>query len=87
MAAGFDTGRALPAGFCTAGFSSLNTAFIVGLLVDLGFQVTSIATVTYICDAHLFYSFFFADVHDVLELAILEAIRALSEHEGTFQRW
>jgi len=39
VAAGFDTGRALPAGFCTAGFSSLNTAFIVGLLVDLGFQM------------------------------------------------
>jgi hypothetical protein len=28
-----------PAGFCTAGFSSLNTAFIISLLVDLVCQV------------------------------------------------
>ncbi|TFK41909.1 hypothetical protein BDQ12DRAFT_710263 [Crucibulum laeve] len=28
-----------PSGFCTAGFSSLNVAFIIGLLVDLVFQI------------------------------------------------
>lgn len=30
-----------PAGFCSAGFNSLNVAFIIGLLVDLVFQVRS----------------------------------------------
>lgn len=30
---------AIPGGFCAAGASSINTAFIVGLLVDLGFQM------------------------------------------------
>jgi len=36
-AAGYGSGNA-PASFCTAGFSSLNAAFIVGVLVDLAFQ-------------------------------------------------
>ena len=30
-----------PVGFCSAGFNSLNVAFIIGLLVDLVFQVRS----------------------------------------------
>jgi len=38
-AAGYDNGSAFPSGFCTTGFSSLNTAFIIGLLADLGFQI------------------------------------------------
>jgi len=29
----------MPAGFCTAGWSSLNAAYIVALLVDLAFQI------------------------------------------------
>jgi hypothetical protein len=29
----------IPSGFCTVGFSSLNTAFIIGLLVDIVFQL------------------------------------------------
>lgn len=29
----------MPSGFCTAGFSSLNTAFIFGLLIDIVFQL------------------------------------------------
>jgi hypothetical protein len=33
-------GAAIPSGFCTAGFASLNTAFIFALLIDLGFQVS-----------------------------------------------
>ncbi|KAI0274937.1 hypothetical protein BC834DRAFT_965399 [Gloeopeniophorella convolvens] len=37
-AAGYGSGNA-PSGFCTAGFSSLNAAFIVCLLVDLVFQL------------------------------------------------
>ncbi|KAI0308090.1 hypothetical protein B0F90DRAFT_1680079 [Multifurca ochricompacta] len=36
-AAGYGSGNA-PPGFCTAGFSSLNTVFIVCLLADLVFQ-------------------------------------------------
>jgi len=28
-----------PVGFCSAGFNSLNVAFIIGLLIDLVFQV------------------------------------------------
>ena len=30
-----------PVGFCSAGYASLNAAFIIGLLVDLVFQVRS----------------------------------------------
>jgi len=36
--AGYGRGN-IPSSFCTAGFASLNTAFIVGVLVDLVFQV------------------------------------------------
>lgn len=32
-------GNTVPNGFCAAGFASLNTAFIFGLLIDLGFQM------------------------------------------------
>lgn len=38
-AAGYGGNTSLPDGFCGAGFSSLNAAFIIGLLVDLVFQV------------------------------------------------
>ena len=37
--AGYATSASFPSGFCVSGFSSLNAAFIVGLLVDLVFQV------------------------------------------------
>jgi hypothetical protein len=37
-AAGYGTGNA-PSAFCTTGFSSLNTAFILCLLADLVFQI------------------------------------------------
>lgn len=37
-AAGYGSGN-IPSSFCTAGFASLNTAFIVGMLADLMFQV------------------------------------------------
>jgi len=36
--AGISTSGSLPSGFCSMGFSSLNTAFILALLVDLVFQ-------------------------------------------------
>ena len=36
---GLDNGKSMPGGFCSAGFSSLYAAFIVSLLVDIGFQV------------------------------------------------
>jgi len=38
-AAGYNNGSSFPGGFCGSGFSSLYAAFIVGLLVDLGFQM------------------------------------------------
>ncbi|KAF8899181.1 hypothetical protein BD779DRAFT_65650 [Infundibulicybe gibba] len=39
-ASGYQTSvSTVPVGFCTTGFSSLNAAFIIGLLVDLGFQI------------------------------------------------
>jgi len=34
-----DTSASFPTGFCAAGFSSINVAFIISLLVDLVFQV------------------------------------------------
>jgi len=37
-AAGYGNGTSLPTAFCTAGYSSTYSAFIVALLVDLGFQ-------------------------------------------------
>lgn len=36
---GTETSAQMPGGFCAAGFSNLNAAFIVCLLVDLVFQV------------------------------------------------
>jgi len=39
VADGYDNGTAFPSGFCSSGFESLNTAFIISLLVDLGFQM------------------------------------------------
>jgi len=39
-AAGYGSGN-VPSVFCTTGFSSLNTAFIVCMLADLVFQVCS----------------------------------------------
>jgi hypothetical protein len=38
-AANISSSPAFPAEFCIVGFPTINTAFIVGLLVDLGFQV------------------------------------------------
>jgi len=37
-AEGYDTST-FPSGFCTAGWGSINTAFTISLLVDLGFQM------------------------------------------------
>lgn len=38
-AAGYGGNVSIPDGFCGSGFSSLNAAFIISLLVDLGFQL------------------------------------------------
>lgn len=38
---GYATSASFPSGFCTAGLSSLNIVFIVSLLIDLGFQVST----------------------------------------------
>ncbi|THH02322.1 hypothetical protein EW026_g510 [Hermanssonia centrifuga] len=37
--AGYGGSTTFPSGFCTTGFSNLNAAFIVSLLIDLGFQI------------------------------------------------
>jgi hypothetical protein len=39
--AGYDNGTAFPEGICAPGWQSLFTAFILSLLVDLAFQVSS----------------------------------------------
>lgn len=39
VTAGYDNGMSFPGGFCSAGFTQVYTAFIIALLVDLGFQV------------------------------------------------
>lgn len=39
-AASTDAGK-IPPGFCSVGVGSLNTAFTVGLLIDIGFQVSA----------------------------------------------
>jgi len=36
---GYNTSRAFPSAFCVVGFSGTNTAFIISLLADLGFQL------------------------------------------------
>jgi len=37
--AGYGNGSSLPSAFCSAGFSSLKTAFTAAMIVDLGFQI------------------------------------------------
>jgi len=39
VTAGYDNGTSFPSAFCTSGFASLNTALIISLLVDVGFQI------------------------------------------------
>lgn len=39
VAAGYQTTASFPSGFCTNGFSSVNSAFIVSLIIDLAFQI------------------------------------------------
>jgi hypothetical protein len=48
----------LPTGFCSAGYTSLNAAFIISLLVDLVFQVRFLlGSMTRLALAPLFISF------------------------------
>jgi len=37
--AGYDNNTSFPNSFCTSGFPSVNTAFIISFLTDLGFQI------------------------------------------------
>ena len=53
-AAANSTSGTIPSGFCGAGFSSLNAAFIISLLVDLGWQVC-VLTLFHLCS--WFFSF------------------------------
>jgi len=39
VTAGYDNGTSFPGAFCVATFPSIYTAFVISLLVDLGFQI------------------------------------------------
>jgi len=39
VTAGYDNGSTFPSAFCTSGFSSVYTAFVISLLADIGFQI------------------------------------------------
>ena len=43
VAAGYKTSTAFPSQFCASGFASLNTAWIIALLVDLAFQASELS--------------------------------------------
>lgn len=83
--AAYDNGASIPSGFCTSGFSSLNTAFIGSLLVDLGFQVNLRLSCASGLALMMLWSHITA-VHDLSQLAILETVGALFAHEGTILR-
>lgn len=82
--AGYETSASFPSGFCASGFSSLNAAFIVGLVIDLVFQVRIRSRLCYrgartdegwharSCDT---------DVHVLHGVALPEEARALLGHE------
>jgi len=56
VAAGYQTSTSLPSQFCTIGFSSMNTAWIIALLVDLGFQIYMFFLVWRFCKRIQHYS-------------------------------
>jgi len=55
-AANISSSPAFPAEFCIVGFPTINTAFIVGLLVDLGFQMYMFFLVWRFCARLVHYS-------------------------------
>jgi len=56
VAANYSTANAFPAEFCIVGFPTINTAFIVSLLVDLGFQLYMFFLVWRFCARLVHYS-------------------------------
>ena len=71
--AGISTSGSLPSGFCGMGFSSLNTAFILSLLVDLVIQASSPRPPA---NSTL-------DVYVLFDMAFLEALGTLLDYERT----
>lgn len=77
----------IPGTFCTEGFSNINIAFIISLLVDLGFQVSAsfihrtFAAVITDGGTHVR-----PDVYALPQLAVLQAAGALSDNERPV-RW
>jgi hypothetical protein len=56
VAKNYSTSNAFPTEFCIVGFPAINTAFIVGLLVDLGFQLYMFFLVWRFCARLVHYS-------------------------------
>lgn len=71
----------MPGGICTPAFSSLFTAFIVGILVDIGFQVKLPRYFSFLMLAET------KEQHTVLyvllELEVLQTLGALSRLQRT----
>ena len=68
----------VPVGFCAAGYSSFNIAFIVSLLVDIVFQVSCGALKLNAADSK---ENVLLDLHVLFDMAILEAAGALCWYE------
>jgi len=56
VAANYSTSNAFPTEFCIFGFPTINTAFIISLLVDLGFQMYMYFLVWRFCARLVHYS-------------------------------
>jgi len=56
VAANYSTSNAFPTEFCIVGFPTINTAFIISLLVDLGFQMYMYFLVWRFCARLVHYS-------------------------------
>lgn len=86
-AAGYGSGTA-PSGFCTAGFSSIYAAFIVGLLVDLVFQVRLCFLCISAMQCLMKHSLSLSDVYALSKLEVFETSGALPRDErALFRRY
>lgn len=79
-AAAGKTVTAMPGGFCALGYGSLNTAFIVSLLVDIVCQVSSLK-ISQASKANTV-----SDIYVLPGMAILQAAGALQPYERAFPR-
>ena len=75
----------MPGGICTPAFSSLFTAFIVGILVDIGFQVWPYNTFIFLLLSDTNQSP--TVVYVLLKLEILQILGALYRLQRTRYAW